>query len=172
MHRQSLLVTNRPRLRTLPPPRSYGNQRPQRQFDGLLMMGTIMPETCWAVSVRQGNRFYDWLLHLVGCFIWVNEYIWRMGWHLEGKTKILIEKLSHLHFVHHKSHLGWNEIAGNQKKSFLFAADQGMAKLSLFTSQCHRNLVMLHKTINIFSVLRIIHCVITCFKLVNNISYN
>jgi len=41
-----LLVTNRPRLRTLLPPHSYGNQRLQRQFDGLLMMGIIMPETC------------------------------------------------------------------------------------------------------------------------------
>jgi len=27
-------------------PHSYGNQRLQRQFDGLLMMGIIMPETC------------------------------------------------------------------------------------------------------------------------------
>jgi len=46
-----------------------GNQRLQRQFDGLLMMGIVMPETCWAVSVRQSNKFYDWLLlHLVGCF--------------------------------------------------------------------------------------------------------
>ena len=41
-----LLVTNRPRLRTHPPPLSYGNQRLQRQFDGLLMMGIVMPETC------------------------------------------------------------------------------------------------------------------------------
>ena len=32
-------------LRTLPPPRSYGNQRLQRQFDGLLMIGIVMPET-------------------------------------------------------------------------------------------------------------------------------
>ena len=39
-------LTNRPRLRTLPPPHSYGNQRLQRQFDGLLMMGIVMPETC------------------------------------------------------------------------------------------------------------------------------
>ena len=39
-------LTNRPRLRTLPPPHSYGNQRLQRQFDGLLMMSTVMPETC------------------------------------------------------------------------------------------------------------------------------
>jgi hypothetical protein len=61
--------TNRPRLRTLPPPHSYENQRLQRQFDGLLMMGIVMPEACWAVSVRQGNKFYDWLLHLVVCFI-------------------------------------------------------------------------------------------------------
>jgi len=34
------------RLRTLPPPHSYGNQRLQRQFDGLLMMGIVMPKTC------------------------------------------------------------------------------------------------------------------------------
>jgi hypothetical protein len=61
-------LANRPRLRTLPPPHSYGNQRLQRQFDGLLMMGILMPETCWAVSVRQSNKFYVWLLHLVGCF--------------------------------------------------------------------------------------------------------
>jgi hypothetical protein len=33
-------------LRTLPPLDSYGNQRLQRQFDGLLMMGNVMPETC------------------------------------------------------------------------------------------------------------------------------
>ena len=63
---------NRPRLRALPPPHSYGNQRLQRQFDGLLMMDIVMPETCWAVSVWQGNKFYDWLLHLVGCFIRVS----------------------------------------------------------------------------------------------------
>ena len=48
-----------PRLRTLPPPHSYGNQRLQRQFDGLLMMGMVMPETCRAVSARQSNKFYD-----------------------------------------------------------------------------------------------------------------
>jgi len=52
-----------------PPPHSYENQRLQRQFDGLLMMGIIMPGTCRAVSVRQSNKFYGWLLHLVGCFI-------------------------------------------------------------------------------------------------------
>jgi len=28
------------------PPHSYENQRLQRQFDGLLMMGILMPETC------------------------------------------------------------------------------------------------------------------------------
>jgi len=64
------------RLRTLPPPHSYGNQRLRRQFDELLMMGIVMPETCWAVSVRQSNKFYDWLLHLVGCFIWVKTPRW------------------------------------------------------------------------------------------------
>ena len=68
-------------MRTLPPPHSYGNQRLQRQFDGLLMMGIVMPERCWAVSVRQINKFYDWLLHLVGCFICVIQvFTWRDLW--------------------------------------------------------------------------------------------
>ena len=65
----SEILTNRPWLRTLPPPHSYGNQRLQRQFDGLLMMDIVMTETCWAVSVGQSNKFYDWLLHLVDCCI-------------------------------------------------------------------------------------------------------
>jgi hypothetical protein len=30
----------------LPPPHPYGNQRLQRQFDHLLMMDIVMPETC------------------------------------------------------------------------------------------------------------------------------
>jgi hypothetical protein len=38
-----------------------------------LLVGIVMPETFWAVSVRQDNKFYDWLLHLVGCFIRVSE---------------------------------------------------------------------------------------------------
>jgi len=62
-----LLETNRPRLRTLPPPHSYGNQRLQRQFDGLLMMGILMPETCWAVSVRQSNK----IVRLIVASSWV-----------------------------------------------------------------------------------------------------
>jgi len=39
------LLANRPRLRKLPPPHSYGNQRLQQQLDGLLMMGIMMPGT-------------------------------------------------------------------------------------------------------------------------------
>jgi hypothetical protein len=31
-------------------------QRLQRQFDGLLVMGIVMPETCWAVSVQKGDK--------------------------------------------------------------------------------------------------------------------
>ena len=60
-------LTNWPRPRTRPPPLSYGNQRLQRQFDGLLMMGIIMPETCWAVSVRQSNE----ILRLIVASSWV-----------------------------------------------------------------------------------------------------
>jgi hypothetical protein len=58
-----------------PPAHPYGNQRMQRQFDGLLMMGTVMPKTCWAVSVQQGNKFYDCLLHLlVVLFEWLKMH--------------------------------------------------------------------------------------------------
>jgi hypothetical protein len=39
----------------------------QRQFDGLLMMGIIMPETCSAVSVGQSNQ----ILRLAVAFGWV-----------------------------------------------------------------------------------------------------
>ena len=75
-------------VRTLPPPHSYGKQRLQRQFDGLLMMGIIMPETCWAVSVRQSNK----ILRLIVASSWVfylrnyNLYWWQsqiiiLKWH-------------------------------------------------------------------------------------------
>ena len=60
-------VLSRPRLRTRPPPHSYGNQRLQRQFDGLLMMGIILRETCWAVSVRESNK----ILRLIVASSWV-----------------------------------------------------------------------------------------------------
>ena len=60
-------LTNGPRLRTFPPPHSYGNQRLQRQFDGLLMMGIVIPETCWAVSVWQSNK----ILRLIVASSWV-----------------------------------------------------------------------------------------------------
>ena len=43
------------------------SQRLQRQFDGLLMMGIIMPETCRAVSVRQSNK----ILRLIVASSWV-----------------------------------------------------------------------------------------------------
>jgi len=65
-------VLSRGRLRTLPPPHSYGNQRLQGQFDGLLMMGIVMPETCWAVSVRQGNK----ILQLIVASSWVFLFEW------------------------------------------------------------------------------------------------
>jgi hypothetical protein len=53
-----------------------GNQRLQRQFHGLLMMGIVMPETCWAVSVRQSNNILrlivasSWVFYLTKCAFW------------------------------------------------------------------------------------------------------
>ena len=90
-------VLSRPRLRTLSPPHSYGNQRLQRQFDRLLVMGIVMPETCWAVSVRQSNKFYNWLLHLVGCFIWVYWTFWFMpSWSLLISQSLICNVSEHV----------------------------------------------------------------------------
>jgi hypothetical protein len=85
-------LTNRPRLRTLPPSHSYENQRLQRQFGGLLMMGIEMSETCWAVSVRQSNKFYDWFLHPVGCFIWGSSSC-AVNWKWKQSTRVVFVKL-------------------------------------------------------------------------------
>jgi len=51
-----------------------GNQRLQRQFDGLLMMGIIAPETFWAVSVRQSNK----ILQLIVASSWVFLFEWQI----------------------------------------------------------------------------------------------
>ena len=118
--RMDLLVTNQPRLRKLPPLHSYGNQRLQRQFDGLLMMGIIMPETCWAVSVRQGNKisrlivasrwvFYlsDWrctepqTLSVLYCCIFTCEYSNLQFWlHVAYKLKTFGLSLIDFSFKH------------------------------------------------------------------------
>ena len=68
-------IFNRPLLRTLPPPHSHRNQRLKRQFDGLLMIGIVMPETCWAVSVRQNNK----ILRLIVASSWVVLFELRLG---------------------------------------------------------------------------------------------
>ena len=73
------LLANRPRLRTLSPPHSYGNQRLQRQFDGLLMMGIVMPETCWAVSVRHSNKIL-WFIVASSWVFYLSRYFWFVWW--------------------------------------------------------------------------------------------
>jgi hypothetical protein len=45
-------------LRTLIPPHPYGNQRLQRQFYGLLMMGIIMPDVEQCLYDK-AIKFYD-----------------------------------------------------------------------------------------------------------------
>jgi hypothetical protein len=98
----SVSLTNRPRPRTHPPAYSYGNQRLQRQFDRLLMMGIVMPETCWAISVQQGNKFYDCLLHLVGCFIRVFDPTFCVP--VEPKHDA-IEVIKQSHFLNFNLHI-------------------------------------------------------------------
>ena len=76
-------LTNRPWLRTLPPPHSYGKKRLQQQFDRLLMMGIVMPETCSAVSVRQSNKILrlivapSWVFYLICISLVQNDQILR-----------------------------------------------------------------------------------------------
>ena len=60
---------DRPRPTALLPPRSYGKPEAAAAVDRLLMMGTRMPETCWAVSRQQTVNLYliaasGWLIHL------------------------------------------------------------------------------------------------------------
>jgi hypothetical protein len=91
---------------------------------------------------------------IIYCQQKISEWTWGNGGMIltgENRNTVLWEKLSQWHFVHHKSHMDCNEIAVFYKNIFLSAADQVMAKFSLFTSQCHRNLVMLCKTKYFFS---------------------
>jgi hypothetical protein len=127
-----LLVTNRltdwPRLRTLPPPHPYGNQRLQRQFDVLLMMGIIMSETCWAATVWQSNKILllivasSWVFYLsdvylfVVCFLCVlhwfcltspSGHVWRniLSWPMFPHSRLL--NTGKLHFKLFKHSCGW-----------------------------------------------------------------
>jgi hypothetical protein len=60
----------------------------------LLMMGTMVPETCWAASMSLNHKCYDWLVHLGGCFIWiVYETIMVRYW--QRKSEILGEIWKH-----------------------------------------------------------------------------
>ena len=61
---------DRPQPTTLLPPRSNGKPEAATAVDKLLMMGMRMPETCWAVFKRQGNKS-ERVMHLVGWFIWM-----------------------------------------------------------------------------------------------------
>jgi hypothetical protein len=52
------------------------------------MMGIVMPETWWAVSVRQSNKILR-LLHLVGCFIRVKAERKQYSTHLKQNNHLL-----------------------------------------------------------------------------------
>jgi hypothetical protein len=56
-----------------------------------LMMGIMVPETCWAASMWLSNKFYDWLLHLVGFFIWI---IWIIPYICYESLSIKSEKFN------------------------------------------------------------------------------
>jgi len=83
------LLTNRPWLRTLPSPHSYRNQRLQRQFDGLLMMGIVMPETCWAVFVRQSNNILG-LIVASSCVFYLSDWRCTEPQTLKKKLRIIV----------------------------------------------------------------------------------
>jgi hypothetical protein len=43
---------------------------------GLLMMGRMLPETCWAASMRLSNKFYNWVFI---CLVVLSEYLRTQG---------------------------------------------------------------------------------------------
>ena len=63
-----LVKPDRPRPTTLLPPRSNGKPEVATAVDKLLMMGTRMSETCWAVFKRQAIKLRDWCIWLVDLF--------------------------------------------------------------------------------------------------------
>ena len=62
----------RPRPTTLLPPRSNGKLEAATAVYKLLMMGTTMPETCWAVFKRRAINLRDWCIWFVW-FIWMYD---------------------------------------------------------------------------------------------------
>jgi hypothetical protein len=58
-------LANLPRLETRLPRHLYGNRRPNCSLKELLMMGMIMPKTCWAASMLLSNTFRT------DCCIWL-----------------------------------------------------------------------------------------------------
>jgi hypothetical protein len=57
-----LKLVNRPQLEARQTRQSYGNQRLQRQLEGLLIMGTTVHETCWTVSTYTALNMFRALL--------------------------------------------------------------------------------------------------------------
>ena len=60
--------SDRPRPTTLLPPLSNGKPEAATAVYKLLMMGMMMPETCWAVFKRQAINLRDWCMWLVDLF--------------------------------------------------------------------------------------------------------
>jgi hypothetical protein len=71
----SVVGRGRPRPTTLLPPRSNGKPEAATAVYKLLMMGTRIPGTCWAVFKRQAIKLRDWCIWLVDLF----EYMMMHG---------------------------------------------------------------------------------------------
>jgi hypothetical protein len=89
---------------------------------GLLMMGTTVPETCWAVSTQQSNK-YKIDLHLVGCFIeWMN---WVCTWlcvlfeylKMHGTTN---HKSLFISLFHHLRYIVYKRLLPNTRNDLTF----------------------------------------------------
>jgi len=83
----------------------------KRQFDGLLMMGTVMPETCWAVSVWQSNKILrlivasSWVFYMSDCNIYCMVSSIKDLWPDDG---LIEESLKHV--ANFRLHLAMNNI--------------------------------------------------------------
>jgi hypothetical protein len=61
------------RISSRPPPHPYGNQRLQRQFDGILMMGIIMPKHVQQLLYHKTINF------TIDCCIWLGVLFFSVG---------------------------------------------------------------------------------------------
>ena len=93
---------------------------------------------CWAVSVWQSNKFYDWLMHLVGCFIWVCNNSFTICTSSDPLSKELDYHHHHRRQWQDKKDVCWNPFTSvwETPKTKIRPLQHQMGRRSLNTQKC------------------------------------